>query len=185
MGNFFRNLIEWLSFGPSFEDMLYANFKAKGERRITVVPQVPLIPPFKSKEIDVYSNKDNYRFINALGEDSLFIRSLMHSLRLAYSKPLQEKSVNKFYIFTDNEERFDCPPSFFVIPTKKQELYQKISELRKQIMPEEPLPYTFYSQQGSISTPLTCYTDSYKTPQKTKRKYRLASFLLWLHEKIR
>lgn len=180
----FKDLSEWF-FKTSFEDILYANFKAGKEKVIDVIPQIPLIPPFKSREIEIYSNQDNYRFVNAFGKDTLFIKNLIYSLRLAYSKSFQEKSINKFYIFTDNEEKFECPSSFFVISTRKQDLYQKLSELRKQIMPEKPLPYTFYTQQNSTKVSSSCYEDSYKIQPKERRKNKFISLLFWLHEKFR
>ncbi|MGB9708302.1 MAG: hypothetical protein ACPLXC_03210 [Candidatus Pacearchaeota archaeon] len=184
----FRNIKEWLSlplFEPSFEDLFYANFKARKERKITVTPAVPVIPPFKSREIDIYTNKNNI-FVNAFGKESLFIKNLIYSLRLSYKCSQEPKEKYRFYIFTDNEDTFECPPLFSVISTTKKELYQRIGELRKQIMPEEPLPYTLYLRiQDTATSSVPRPEESYKIQTKINKKRNFVSFLLWLHEKIK
>lgn len=126
-------------FNPcGFEDMIFAKFKAEKEPNpLSVRPLTPLMPPFRSKEVDVYKNKDkNFIFVEALGENHYFIRHLIYSLCLAYPQPAEGRGFkNNFYIFTDNQESFDCPRLFFIIPTKRKDLYQKVSELKEQIMP--------------------------------------------------
>ncbi|MCX8193878.1 MAG: hypothetical protein N3G19_00735 [Candidatus Pacearchaeota archaeon] len=109
-----------------FEDTVFANFGATKE------PE-PL--EIKSEKINIYRNKTkNLVFVEAFGRNSFFLKSLIYSLNSFYSS--EEKSQQRFYIFTDNSEFIDHSSLFFIIPTERKNFYKKIKELKEQIMPE-------------------------------------------------
>lgn len=132
------NLIKDFWVRHEFEDEIFAAFKAiKEQNLLQVKPYVPLMPPFQSKEIEVYRNKSkNFIFVDAFGENSCFLKHLIYSLNQTYPN-------HSFYIFTDNFEKVDCPSSFSIIKTERKDLYQKISELKEQIMPEPKHPWAY------------------------------------------
>ncbi len=179
MTNIFQRITSF--FDTSFEDMLFAKFRAEKESKsIEVKPLTPLMPPFHSKEVDVYINRDkNLVFVEAFGENSCFLRYLIYSLCLTYKQPNAEGAFkNNFYIFTDNPENIDCPPLFFIIPTRRKDLYQKVSELKEQIMPEPMEIYPYPMHNSEEKSPQT-------KPPKTSRWRGLPEFIYRLHELVR
>lgn len=134
--NLIRFILDFWNY-YDFEDILYANFKAIKEKSLEIEAKTPLMPPFKKKEVNIYRNREKgLIFVEAFGENYCFFKNLIYSLNLNYQD--QENIKNKFYIFTDVLENIEseCPPSFFIIKTKQEELYQKVIELKEQIAPE-------------------------------------------------
>lgn len=172
-----------------FEDMIFVKFNAQKESDLLEVRSfTPITPPFNSKEVDVYRNKaENLVFVEAFGENPCFIRHLVYSLGLAYPQPSQEGEFkNKYYIFTDNQENFDCPPLFFIIPTKRNDLYQKVSELKEQIMPEpeKAFPFLFYDPNTDDFGIKSQKAHLREVAPTVKKDTLLQKIEIWLNKKI-